>query len=167
MKKFLGAFFIILSMMVFGQQKIKIGHINSNDLMEVMPGRDSAEKVLNDYAKNLQDQLNAMLTEFQTKYQDYLDNSEKYLEPVKKAKEKELIDLQSRIEEFRNQSQELLSKKEQELLQPLIDKAKKAIEAVAKEKGYTYIFDTSIGVLLYYQDSDDILPFVKEKLGIK
>lgn len=167
MRKYSVVVFIILSVMVFGQQKIKIGHINSNDLMEVMPGRDSAEKVLNDYAKNLQDQLNAMLNEFQTKYQDYLDNSEKYLEPVKKAREKELIDLQTRIEEFRNQSQELLSKKEQELLQPLIDKAKKAIEAVAKEKGYTYIFDTSVGVLLYYQDSDDILPFVKEKLGIK
>ncbi|MCX7696911.1 MAG: OmpH family outer membrane protein [Bacteroidales bacterium] len=167
MKKYAFVVFIMCGMMIFGQQKIKIGHINSNDLMEVMPGRDSAEKVLNDYAKNLQDQLNMMLNEFQTKYQDYLENSEKYLEPVKKSKEKELVDLQTRIEEFRNQSQELLSKKEQELLQPLINKAKKAIEAVAKEKGYTYIFDTGVGVLLYYQDSDDIMPFVKEKLGIK
>jgi len=135
--------------------------------MAVMPGRDSAEKVLNDYAKNLQDQLNAMMNEFQTKYQEYLDNSEKYLEPVKKAKEKELVDLQNRVEEFKNQSQELLSKKEQELIQPLIDKAKKAISDVAKERGYTYIFDVSAGSLLYYQDSDDIMPYVKEKLGIK
>jgi len=75
--------------------------------------------------------------------------------------------LQNRVEEFKNQSQELLSKKEQELIQPLIDKAKKAISDVAKERGYTYIFDVSAGSLLYYQDSDDIMPYVKEKLGIK
>lgn len=167
MKKLFLFALVVLSTVAFGQQKIKLGHLNSNDLMAVMPGRDSAEKVLNDYAKNLQDQLNAMMNEFQTKYQEYLDNSEKYLEPVKKAKEKELIDLQNRVEEFKNQSQELLSKKEQELIQPLIDKAKKAISDVAKERGYTYIFDVSAGSLLYYQDSDDIMPYVKEKLGIK
>jgi len=167
MKKLFLLALVALSTVAFGQQKIKLGHLNSNDLMAVMPGRDSAEKVLNDYAKNLQDQLNAMMNEFQTKYQEYLDNSEKYLEPVKKAKEKELSDLQNRIEEFKNQSQELLSKKEQELIQPLIDKAKKAISDVARERGYTYIFDVSAGSLLYYQDSDDIMPYVKEKLGIK
>jgi len=167
MKKLFLFALVVLSTVAFGQQKIKLGHLNSNDLMAVMPGRDSAEKVLNDYAKNLQDQLNAMMNEFQTKYQEYLDNSEKYLEPVKKAKEKELVDLQNRVEEFKNQSQELLSKKEQELIQPLIDKAKKAISDVAKERGYTYIFDVSAGSLLYYQDSDDIMPYVKEKLGIK
>jgi outer membrane protein len=167
MKKLFLLALVVFSTVAFSQQKIKLGHLNSNDLMAVMPGRDSAEKVLNDYAKNLQDQLNAMMNEFQTKYQEYLDNSEKYLEPVKKAKEKELVDLQNRIEEFKNQSQELLLKKEQELIQPLIDKAKKAISEVAKERGYTYIFDVSAGSLLYYQDSDDIMPYVKEKLGIK
>jgi len=52
-------------------------------------------------------------------------------------------------------------------VQPLIDKAKKAIDEVAVEKGYNYIFDTGTGALIYYQDSDDIMPFVKAKLGIQ
>lgn len=149
------------------QVKIKLGHIDSNELMQMMPGRDSAEKALEAYAKSLEDQLTIMSQEFETKYAEYLENQDKYLEPIRQSKEKELVDLKARIDEFRNTAQEMLSKEEARLVQPLIDKAKKAIDEVAVEKGYTYIFDTGVGALLYYQDSDDIMPFVKVKLGIQ
>ncbi|HBG70324.1 MAG: hypothetical protein A2W93_15960 [Bacteroidetes bacterium GWF2_43_63] len=148
------------------QVKLKLGHINTNELMAEMPGRDSAQKVLQEYAKSLEDQLTLMNNEFQTKYQDYMTNETSFLEPIKEMKQKELLDLQTRIDDFKTQAQELLSKKEAELVQPLIDKAKKAIDEVAVEKGYNYVFDTGTGALIYYQDSDDIMPFVKAKLGM-
>lgn len=148
------------------QVKLKLGHINTNELMAAMPGRDSAQKVLQEYAKSLEDQLTLMNNEFQTKYQDYMTNETSFLEPIKEMKQKELLDLQTRIDDFKTQAQELLSKKETELVQPLIDKAKKAIDEVAVEKGYNYVFDTGTGALIYYQDSDDIMPFVKAKLGM-
>ncbi|HPB02433.1 MAG: OmpH family outer membrane protein [Bacteroidales bacterium] len=167
-------FVLFISLLLFAnvqplqaQVKLKLGHINSTKLMEVMPGRDSALKVIQDYAKSLDDQLTLMNNEFQTKYQDYLTNEATYLEPIKQMKQKELVDLQTRIDDFKAQAQDLLSQKESELVQPLIDKAKKAIDEVAVEKGYTYIFDTGTGALLYQQDSDDIMPFVKAKLGIQ
>lgn len=160
--------FLTFSMSVpaFAQSKVKLGHIDSNELMEMMPGRDTAQLQLEAFAKSLEEQLKIMSAEFETKYQEYLANEATYLEPIKQAKQKELVDLQNRITEFQTQAQTLLTEKEGELIQPLIDKAKKAIEDVAKEKGYTYIFDTGIGALIYYQDSDDILPLVKAKLGI-
>lgn len=148
------------------QVKLKLGHINTNELMAAMPGRDSAQKVLQEYAKSLEDQLTLMNNEFQTKYQDYMTNETSFLEPIKEMKQKELLDLQTRIDDFKTQAQELLSKKETELVQPLIDKAKKAIDEVAVEKGYNYVFDTGTGALIYYQDSDDIMPLVKAKLGM-
>lgn len=148
------------------QVKLKLGHINTNELMAEMPGRDSAQKVLQEYAKSLEDQLTLMNNEFQTKYQDYMTNETSFLEPIKEMKQKELLDLQTRIDDFKTQAQELLSKKETELVQPLIDKAKKAIDEVAVEKGYNYVFDTGTGALIYYQDSDDIMPLVKAKLGM-
>ncbi|MDX9932404.1 MAG: OmpH family outer membrane protein, partial [Bacteroidales bacterium] len=153
-------FVLFISLLLFSnvqpfqaQVKLKLGHINSTKLMEVMPGRDSALKVIQDYAKSLDDQLTLMNNEFQTKYQDYLTNEATYLEPIKQMKQKELVDLQTRIDDFKAQAQDLLSQKESELVQPLIDKAKKAIDEVAVEKGYTYIFDTGTGALLYQQDS--------------
>ena len=157
---------IAVSTPVLAQGKVKLGHINSNELMEMMPGRDTAQKQLEAYAKSLQDQLKVMSNEFDTKYQDYLANEATYLEPVKQAKQQELVDLQNRISEFQTQAQTLLSDKESELIQPLIDKAKTAIDEVAKENGYTYVFDTGIGALIYYQDSGNITPMVKAKLGI-
>ena len=53
------------------------------------------------------------------------------------------------------------------MLKPIVDRAKKAIEEVGKENGYTYIFDAGVGAVLYSQDSDDIMPLVKKKLGLK
>lgn len=170
MKKFslIIVFSLLVSFTMVGQQtKLKIGHLNTNDLMQVMPGRDSAEQALNAYAQNLQKQLETMANEFQTKYNDYLANETQYIDAVKQIKQKELVDLQTRIQDFQDEAQNLLSNKEQELLQPLIDKAKKAIDEVAKEKGYTYILDTGTGAVLYWDGGEDIMLYVKEKLGIK
>ena len=79
----------------------------------------------------------------------------------------ELQDLQARIESFQQKAQDDLVAKEQLLLQPIIDRAKELIAEVAKEKGYSYVFDTGQGGILYFEDSDDILPDVKKKLGIE
>ena len=75
--------------------------------------------------------------------------------------------MDQRIQTYQQSAQQRLQDKEKELLQPIIDRAKQAISDVAKENGYTYVFDTSAGALLYQQDSDDILPLVKKKLGLK
>lgn len=147
--------------------KLKIGHINSSELMSYMPGRDTAQKALMDFAKELEEQLQLMTKEFETKYQDYLANEARFTEIVKKSKQKELTDLQSRVMEFQESAQDELQNKEVELLRPLLKRAQDAIQAVAKEKGYTYILDTSTGTVLYFEDSDDVLSLVKKKLGIE
>ena len=86
---------------------------------------------------------------------------------IRQTKEKELADMETRIQDFQQKADSDLQAKQQELLQPLLDKAKKAIDEVAKENGYTYIFDAGVGVLLYYEKGDNILPLVKTKLGLK
>jgi outer membrane protein len=85
---------------------------------------------------------------------------------IRQTKERELQDMGARIQEFQENAEKKLQDRQQEVLKPIIDRAKKAIEDVAKENGYTYIFDTSVGALLYQQDSEDILPLVKKKLGL-
>ena len=152
---------------VFAQNKSKFGHINSADLLKVMPGRDSIQKVVDAYLLTLQTQLKNMQSELETKYADYTFNEKTYSELIKTTKQKELQDLNDRIQTFQSTAQEDWQNKENELLTPLINKAKKGIEDVAKENGYTYIFDTSAGVLLYFEPTDDIAPLVKKKLGIK
>ncbi len=155
------------STQAMAQTKYRFGHIDSNELLKVMPGKDSAQTKLQTFAKTLENQLKIMNAEFETKYQEYLTNEKTLSEIIKADKQKELQGLQERIQNFQTQAQESLKTKETELLQPIIDKAKKAIEDVAKENAFTYIFDSGVGVLLFDKGGEDILPLVKKKLNIK
>ncbi len=158
--------FVLLFSNVYAQ-KIKVGHINSAEILANMPGREAAQKELVDYAGSLEEQLKMMSNEFETKYQDYIANETKMTELIKQTKQRELAQLQSRIEEFQTSAQEELHKKESQLVEPLLKKAQDAIQKVAKEKGYTYILDTSSGAVLYFDETDDIITFVKKELGIE
>jgi outer membrane protein len=80
---------------------------------------------------------------------------------------KEIQDLQNRIESTQQSAQEKVGQKKQEVYGPILEKAEKAIKEVGKEKGYDYIFDNSQQIILYYKDGDNVLPFVKAKLGLK
>jgi outer membrane protein len=108
-----------------------------------------------------------MYAEYQSKATKFQETQATMSQIVQQSKLKELQDLENRIKLFDEQAQEDLQSKQEELLKPLIDKAKAAIAEVAKENGYTYVFDSSVGVLLYFENSDDIIEFVKKKLNIK
>ncbi len=150
----------------FAQKNVKLGHINSTELMQIMPGRDSAQAQLQTEVSALEAQLKTMQNELEKKYNEYQEKQSQYSELIRSTKQKELSDMDSRIRLFSEDATKQLQAREQELLQPIIDRAKKAINDVAKENGYTYIFDSGVGVLLYQQDSDDIMPLVKKKLNL-
>ncbi|MDP4266135.1 MAG: OmpH family outer membrane protein [Bacteroidota bacterium] len=158
---------VLFSGSLFSQTKVKLGHIDSNVLLQSMPGRDSVKSKLEKHAKSLESQLKTMSSEFESKYQDFQSNQSTMTDLIKQTKQKELEELQQRIQSFQQQAEDDLKKNESKLLTPIINKAKKAIEEVGKENGYTYIFDSSVGVLLYFDQGDDVMPLVKKKLGIK
>lgn len=171
MKNYLKPLFMLLliSMISTGgfAQKQKYGYINSDELMKIMPGADTAVAKYQSYAQSLDTILMTMQQELNSKYESFNNNQAKMSDLIKQTKTKELQDLQDRIKSFQTSAQEDLQKKQNELLQPIIDKAKNAIEKVAKANGYTLIIDSRQGILLYAAASEDILPLVKKELGIK
>ena len=124
------------------QSKIKLGHVDFATLYSMMPGLDSVKKVFDDYNKSIQEQYAAMQTELENKFSDYQAN----------------LNSMTATQDLQN--------KESELTEPIISKARDAVEAVAKENGYTYVFNSTEGLLLYAQPSDDIMDMVKAKLKI-
>ena len=87
---------------------------------------------------------------------------------IRASKEQELQELQQRIQSFQQITMDNLEKTQAELMQPIMDKALNAIKAVGKEHGFTYIFDLSQGGILYNADNtEDVLPLVKKKLGLQ
>jgi outer membrane protein len=85
---------------------------------------------------------------------------------IRQTKEKEIYDLNQRIEDFQYTGQQQLAAKEAELMSPLIEKARQAVEDVAKANGYTYIFNSTGGILIYAEPSDDVMDLVKKKLNL-
>lgn len=154
---------MILSTNLFAQ---KFGHINSNELLQAMPERSEIEKDVQKYAQELESQLTTMSKEYQSKVQEYQSKEAIMTEAIKQDKIQEITNLEERISKFQKSAQKDLQEKEETLLKPIIDRAKKAIEDVAKENNYTYILDSGVGVILYSRESDDIMPLVKKKLGI-
>jgi len=145
----------------------KLGHISLDSLLKSMPESDSARKIGQAYYQQLETTIESMQRELQTKYQDYQQNEAKYTELVKSTKQQELNDLNQRIQNFQGQAQTSLQRFNDSITHPIITKARNAVVAVAKEKGYRYIFDTSSGAVFYPDDADDVFAMVAEKLGIK
>jgi len=150
-------------------QAQKIGHINSNELLIAMPERATIETEIQNHAKELETQLLAMQKELETKYQDFQAKEAMMTEAIRDDKIKELTGLEQRLKSFQENAQADLQKKEQSLTEPLITKAKNAIEDVGKENGYTYILDSGIGFILYMDPTtaEDVMPLVKKKLGLE
>jgi outer membrane protein len=170
MKKILKAVllvaFMLTATLAFSQANLKIGYIDSQALIELMPEKDSVEAQLIAYQRSLEEQIGAMYLEYQNKVADYTNNVDGMSDIIKQTKEREIQDLETRITEFQQSAEQDFAAKQQELYDPLITKARNAIKAVAEANGFTYILDVSMGTVLYYEAGEDVLPLVKAKLGL-
>ncbi|MCD6068453.1 MAG: outer rane chaperone Skp (OmpH) [Bacteroidetes bacterium] len=140
----------------------KVAHVKLDSLISLMPESKKAQDMVMQYGKMLEKEIVGMQTELNDKIAAF--QNDKTTGIVKENKEKDLQNLQQRIESFREQANQDYQQKTAEISKPIYEKAKKGIEAVAKEGGYKYVLDTSTGLVLYTEASDDILPLVKKKL---
>ncbi|WP_317899190.1 OmpH family outer membrane protein [Aurantibacillus circumpalustris] len=147
-------------------QSQKIAHLSFDSLVNMMPETKIATEAAQTFLKGLEQESIAMQTELENKYKDYMEKQATMSDLLKKNREEELQQLQKRIEDFRNQADQEYRRKTADLTGPIMDKAKKGIDAVAKEGGYKYVLDTSSDrtSVLYHEASDDILLAVKKKL---
>ncbi len=152
-----------------GFPQSKIGHLNSDELIKSMPETDSANKVLSDLSDEYKRIGEDLDVKYNQAYEAYTSQAET-LKPIeKKLRETELLDMQKRMQTFTTESQAGFQKRQQELYQPVWLKAQNAIKEVGKENDLLYILDSSQGIILYMPENEsfNILPLVKKKLGIK
>lgn len=159
---------VILAMSATSLFAQKFARINTQEIIVAMPETKEMQTNMEAYAKDLQDNAETMNVEFNNKLQDFQKNMNTYSDAVRQLKEKELRELQNRIQEFEQAAQQDYQKKQSELLAPVIDKAKAAIDKVAAAGAYLVVFDTSTGTLAYFDEAmlTDIAPAVKKELGI-
>ena len=146
----------------------KFGRINTQEIIVTMPETKEMQTNLEAYAKDLEANIETINVEFNNKLQEFQKNMNTYSDAVRNLKQKELQELQIRSEEFSRVAQEDYHKKQNELLAPIIEKAREAINKVAAAGSNLVIFDTSAGSMAYFDEAalTDIAPEVRKELGI-
>lgn len=145
----------------------KVGTVDSQAILELMPEYDSIQKVYEREYTQMQQTGQQMYADLQRLQKEYVDKQDSMTDFMKSMKKQEIEDLSNRIQTFEQNAQSQLQGLIQKLQQPIIDKIKNAIADVAKENGYTHIIDSATGALLYFDESSDIMPLVKAKLKLK
>ncbi|TVT40339.1 OmpH family outer membrane protein [Hymenobacter setariae] len=154
------------------QAPLKIGYTSVEYVLSQMPERKQIESDLKTYSSQLESQMKAKQTDFQTKldaYQKATQGGTPMTAVVKADREKELQTLQQGLQEFSSTAQQSLQQKQQQLLSPALDKIQKNIDLVANENGYTYVLNSDAGsspILLHGPKDGDISDLILKKMGI-
>ena len=166
MKKLIVAGLMALGMYSAPAQT-KIGFIDTDVLIGVMPEAAKVDTELKEYQASLVQQGQDMGKEADEKAQQFVKDSLKMTPTMRVIKRGEIVKLYQDYQSWNQKAQDMYNQKAQEKIAPVRTKALDAIKTVAREKGYAYVIDASTSVLLVRPDSDDLMPFVKAKLGIK
>tara|TARA_Y100001968_G_scaffold284658_1_gene284114 strand:+ start:2060 stop:2527 length:468 start_codon:yes stop_codon:yes gene_type:complete len=150
----------------FAQQLF--GHVNSQDILNAMPEAATAQLALQSELEVLQQTGQTMMQEFESQQKQFQIDQENMNDAIRNTKLKELEDLQARILTFEQTAEQSIQMKQAELFEPILTKIQNAIDEVAKEKGYSYVFDIVglQGGMVYKDDSYDITTMVKTKLNL-
>tara|TARA_R110002072_G_scaffold272800_2_gene432998 strand:+ start:111 stop:635 length:525 start_codon:yes stop_codon:yes gene_type:complete len=169
MKKGISIIAIALGLLLsFNTNAQKIGHIDAEQLLLAMPETKRAQDSITMAGKELERVLAELQGEYTKLVDTYVANEANWTTLTKDIKQKEIQDKQKRIQEFSQTAQQDIQQMEVRMLQPIIAKATKAVQEVAKEENFTYIIDSSPSkaVLLFSENGEDIMDKVKAKLGI-
>ena len=145
----------------------KFAHVNFSELVQLMPEADQARATIQASSQEAQETYQAMVEEFNTKYQTYQQKVSTWTPAIRESKEKELTEIQQRIQTFESSVQQELAQQQQSLMAPIQQKAMDTVNDLAKKEGVVYVFDLS--QVLYFDpaQSIDLTPKARKALGIK
>ncbi|MAZ97051.1 MAG: hypothetical protein CMP53_05970 [Flavobacteriales bacterium] len=169
MKRVLLVFALTIGFAATAVAQQKIGHIDVEELVAVMPETQTANAEIQKYQEQLEGDSQAMQEEYMTKMQNAQANVDTWTQLRLQKEQEELEAMGQRIMQFNQSAQQELQRKQMDLMLPIIEKAQEAINTVAKSNSFTYILDSSTGkaVVVFLDNGEDIMPLVKAELGIQ
>lgn len=158
---------LLVIMLTLGTNQVisaqtKTAHVDVNEIMSKMPQMISAQKDLEKLSSTYDADYKKMVDEYQAKLKKYEAEAATVTETVNVDRSKEVQDIQKRIVDFRDNAQKELQQKESDIVKPLMEKVKNAIQKIGKAKGFQYVLD---GSTLLLANGTDLTADVKKDLG--
>lgn len=146
----------------------KFGHVNAQEIIQVMPDYTKAKTEIDALQKQYEDDLKSMQDELTKKSQAYEKEQATLPDNIKQRREQELQEMYQKIQQSYQDNQQALAKASQEKMQAITTKVIDAIKQVGQAGGYVYIMDVAGGVpYISTTLSTDVTADVKAKLGLK
>ena len=143
-----------------------IGRVNFNEIVMLAPEMDAARETISASQKEAEETYAAMVEEYQGKLNQYQQKQASWTAAIRESKERELMEIQNRIQEFQQSISQELQQQQNQLTAPIQEKAQKAVQEIAKAKGIAVLFDFSQAI--YFDESKviDITPDARKAMGI-
>lgn len=154
----------MLTVSAFAQQKF--AHVNFSELVQLCPEADEARAAMTASQKEVQQTFQEMVGEYNTKYEQYQSKASTWTASIRESKEKELVEIQQRIQEFQQSVDAELQQQQQALMAPIYEKVNNTIQELAKAGAYVYVFDVSTVIYVDPAQSKDITPDARKALNI-
>ena len=166
MKKIILLAAMALMSMAAMAQEAKFAYVDFNEIIMLMPEMDEARATLEENSKTNEEILMTMYEEYQTKMQQYEQKKATWTPAILETKEREIMEIQARLEQTQQSLQQELQQLQQNLQAPIIEKANAAVAELAKSKGVAAVFEK--GSFLYFDPAQlvDLTPEARVALNI-
>ena len=163
MKSLFVAIMLFIGATSFVNAQSKIAHIDTQALAEAMPEMKAAQSQLEKLQRTYDTEIKTLSKEFETKLKQYEVEAESKTAEVNAKRAEEVQGMQANINAYRQGALEDLQKKQEDLIAPILEKARTAIQKVGRSQGYECVLDSSS---LLLAEGKDLLVDVKKELGI-
>lgn len=152
MKKFLLLILVVATTAFSQQAALKIGYVNSETIIKELPEAKDSQAKLEGILKGWQEEIEKRAAALQQKYEEYQKQANMLNESSKQAKQKELVEDEQKLNQYRQEKQQELAVQREKIMKPIQEKVFKAIAQVAKEQKLAFVLDRATEVPVLYAD---------------
>ena len=120
----------------------QFGFLSYNEILKAMPEYEQARQSIEQLKTYYDQEMERSEQEFAKKFNEFIDGYKSFPENIMLKRQKELQQLMEESMKFKKEAQQLLSKSEKELMEPIHERLKETINIVGKERNYSYILNT-------------------------
>jgi outer membrane protein len=168
--------FLFVFILLFGFTFVsaqKYAYVDTEYILDNIPEYKDAQSQLDELAEEYKNEIENARTEIDRMYKAFQAEVVLMPEDIKQKKEEEIRNKEAEVKELQNKRFGLdgdLFLKREELIKPIQEKIYNAIEDIAIDKNYAFVFDKAGSLTMLYVSSkfdisDDVLDAVGGELG--
>ena len=148
------------------QPVLRFGYFSFEQVVHTMPGYAIAKHNMDELRGKYDEETKRVETEFNSKYEEFLDGQRSYAKSIFEKRQAELRELMEKNIAFKAEAARLLKKAEEEAYAPLKAKMNAALQQIGKENGFAFILNTDNNATPYLsaEMGVDITEALKEKI---